>query len=684
MSISTTERELSLKVNNNFLKFIGKEMYHSLSSIVSELISNAWDADAENVHILLNTNKKGASGFEGEIIVKDDGHGMNFQELEEKYLNIGYNKREGSGKVTSKFKRLKMGRKGIGKFAPFGLGNKIQILTKQDGQDNTGVELDYDFLISNHDKKPPEIKDGSISEKHYTQVIISDFHKNISLKRHSHFIHAMIIKNFIHIIENDLMNIKLSINNAEIPISFSPIDIKKKADVIVNFGDSETIDDNRYFENEKYRLPRYEFSLETPKIKEAFQAMKTAIQNEYSTLSDDDLKITGKLLVTRELKDLSSVDDQSNITTSFNIVSIYSRNKMGAADILPDIKTKTTYDRYVYGNINADFLEEDGLEDIAVSNRSGYVEDDVRYIELLKFLKIVVKIATTSKKQINADIKDIKTEESMTEKEVFDGLMDVFENNDVQEKAVKKLGTSYFQFQRRVYKKETELEDEAGEKNTKIFISHDSRNAVYGQKIVELLKKSGLEESEIYFSSSDSPESRAAFTEDWLKEIEKTIRKGRFTLFLVSKEFYDSNMSLAEVGAVWTKDMKHGMVLMDDFKREWIEEPLSKRKIFFTYDSLVKNTSNNRIQFIEEIWKCINKTDVLTEEHKEQINKLNMDAGKQDEYFPLRRFQILPKCKNCSRSIEPSKLIGNSLACICASPGFEDEFIISNVRYEKE
>ena len=66
-------------------------------------------------------------GFE--IVIEDDGGGMTEQEVNEFYLNVGYNRRVGRSELTPKYQRKVMGRKGIGKLAPFGICHEVEVVT---------------------------------------------------------------------------------------------------------------------------------------------------------------------------------------------------------------------------------------------------------------------------------------------------------------------------------------------------------------------------------------------------------------------------------------------------------------------------------------------------------------------------------------------------------------------------
>ena len=97
----------------NVLKHLGIGLYSNVPAVLSEVVANAWDADARNVEIDLDSGGK-------KITIVDDGHGMSVDDANKKYLYVGYERRNlRDGRMTPKFKREVMGRKGIGKIPVF-------------------------------------------------------------------------------------------------------------------------------------------------------------------------------------------------------------------------------------------------------------------------------------------------------------------------------------------------------------------------------------------------------------------------------------------------------------------------------------------------------------------------------------------------------------------------------------
>ena len=119
-----------MKKNDNFkfnislsvLNHLGKNLYRNFITALGEAISNAWDADANNVWIYVDKNNNFA--------VKDDGHGMNKVDFQDKFLKIGYSKRVNGKNMFSPGKRPYIGAKGIGKLAMLSCSEKIHVISK--------------------------------------------------------------------------------------------------------------------------------------------------------------------------------------------------------------------------------------------------------------------------------------------------------------------------------------------------------------------------------------------------------------------------------------------------------------------------------------------------------------------------------------------------------------------------
>ena len=123
--------KLILKFDPNTIEHLGISLYSKLPSVLAELISNSWDADSDDVSINFIDTEEGK-----EIEYIDSGVGMTFDELNEKYLVIGRNRRVEIENQTSSKGRKVIGKKGLGKLSVFGICNSIEVISVKDGFKN--------------------------------------------------------------------------------------------------------------------------------------------------------------------------------------------------------------------------------------------------------------------------------------------------------------------------------------------------------------------------------------------------------------------------------------------------------------------------------------------------------------------------------------------------------------------
>lgn len=136
------EQKLKMSFDPHTIEHLGVKMYSNIPNAIAELIANAYDAEAENVHIKLIDNEG-----EKSICIIDDGVGMDFDEINNKFLRIGRKKRIEDGNALSpNGKRKVTGKKGLGKLAFFGIGDTIDIVTKKNGN-QVSFTLDWDELL---------------------------------------------------------------------------------------------------------------------------------------------------------------------------------------------------------------------------------------------------------------------------------------------------------------------------------------------------------------------------------------------------------------------------------------------------------------------------------------------------------------------------------------------------------
>ncbi|MCC8277580.1 ATP-binding protein [Campylobacter sp. VicNov18] len=112
-------------------------LYSNLPSVLSEIVANSWDADATEVKMnIYNTHK---------IEIIDNGFGMNEEDINKKFLYVGYKKRDDSFTQTPNGRKV-MGRKGIGKLSLFSIANKITVISKKTNQSSNAFIMDLEDI----------------------------------------------------------------------------------------------------------------------------------------------------------------------------------------------------------------------------------------------------------------------------------------------------------------------------------------------------------------------------------------------------------------------------------------------------------------------------------------------------------------------------------------------------------
>jgi histidine kinase/DNA gyrase B/HSP90-like ATPase len=186
-------RPYELRISRLTIDKLGVKLYDKVSAVVAELIANGYDADAENVDVRLPLNsalatkkKDGSVAEYGLVIeVEDDGHGMTPDEAIDYYLEVGKDRRDDKkqGAYSRAKKRPVMGRKGIGKLAPFGICKRIEVISAggvrtKDGYIVANFYLDYDRIVKDDDKKVElerGVLDRTFRDQPGTTIRLSNF-----------------------------------------------------------------------------------------------------------------------------------------------------------------------------------------------------------------------------------------------------------------------------------------------------------------------------------------------------------------------------------------------------------------------------------------------------------------------------------------------------------------------------
>ncbi|MEU6054505.1 ATP-binding protein [Streptomyces xanthochromogenes] len=191
---SETTGPYRMRISRLTVDKLGIKLYDRVSAVLAEIIANAYDADATEVKVRLpfgtwlaaQSGKPAVAQYE--VTVEDNGHGMTSEEVNTHYLLVGSDRRGRFGKDTSKGKgRRVMGRKGIGKLAPFGICRTVEVITAGGDPTDQGyrvshIKLHLDaMMFDSEDDYIPEVGhlDGTFRDAHGTSIRLSDFNRKL-------------------------------------------------------------------------------------------------------------------------------------------------------------------------------------------------------------------------------------------------------------------------------------------------------------------------------------------------------------------------------------------------------------------------------------------------------------------------------------------------------------------------
>ena len=171
---------LKMSFDPHTIEHLGVKMYSNIPNAIAELVANSYDAEAENVQIELFDD-----GQEKSIRIVDDGVGMDFEDVNNKFLRIGRKRRiENESSLSPNGKRKVTGKKGLGKLAFFGIGDTIDIITQKNGE-KISFTLDWNEIINTNqpDYKPKFQILECDEEAHGTVIILRNLKGNLNLTR---------------------------------------------------------------------------------------------------------------------------------------------------------------------------------------------------------------------------------------------------------------------------------------------------------------------------------------------------------------------------------------------------------------------------------------------------------------------------------------------------------------------
>ena len=347
------KRPLAMRIELSALEHLGMNLYSNTPAVVSEVVANAWDADAELVQVRYDRDS-------GSIAVFDDGRGMTRDEVIDRFLVVGYRRRDQNSKNTPKHGRQPMGRKGIGKLSCFSIADIVTVYTSRSGE-RTAFRMDADEIKkqikqkNDRDYEPEELEDDWYEdlESDGTCVVLTGLKKNIT-KLSSDALKQRVARRFS--ILGAQFNFQVELDG-----------------VLIEAQDRGYLDKVQY-------LWTYG---NQPDIRTTFtglddgvhpESRTAAVQTFLNSVDAGNLSVTGWIGTVKTPNQLKDEDGQN-----LNRLAIFMRGKMAQEDILGEMAEKRIVAGYMVGELHCDLLDDDDDDDIATSSRQAIKADDERY-----------------------------------------------------------------------------------------------------------------------------------------------------------------------------------------------------------------------------------------------------------------------------------------------------------------
>lgn len=343
-------KHYELTIDLATLEHLGIGLYSNIPAVLSEAVANAWDADAHNVDVKIDRPNS-------TVTVQDDGWGMTEAEINARFLKVGYRKRED---VKAKFPagRTPMGRKGIGKLALFSVANTIEVHS---------VKLD---------------NKGRVAERNGFVMRVGDIQKLIKQGR-SDYEPEIVAENCITIHKGTLITLRDLRSSTRVADPFLRTRLARRFSVIgtkTHFnvrvdGKPITVADRDYFGRLEYI---WCVGQEGEHFKDECTNLRRFENLDGTVDAEAGYSIWGWV---------GTMEEHKSVEEGNNGIAVLARGKVIHENILPAVKEGRVFSKYIIGELTAEFLDVDELDDIATSDRQSVKEADPRFGSLKKFVK---------------------------------------------------------------------------------------------------------------------------------------------------------------------------------------------------------------------------------------------------------------------------------------------------------
>lgn len=338
----------SLTIALNVLNFLGPNLYSNIPAVLSEMVANAWDADATEVKITIDIAND-------RLIIEDNGLGMSIDDMNGKYLRVGYQKRDSIVNNTTPNGRHFMGRKGIGKLAIFSFAKIMEIQSNRNGNKAGCVmnwsDVEREIESNNYIYYPLPLDPRTINISRGTKIILSGLDSD-RLSLASKSLRKTLARRFT-VIDGD-HNFNVIFNG--VPISHADRPYLNHIEFIWYLGE----------DSEKY-------------VKRCNSIQKSILLDKNTIeLDGKDYSVKGWVGTVALPSDIR--EDQNNT------IALFAHGKLVQEDILVDFQEAQAFAEYIIGDIEVDFLDSDDEPDIVTADRQRVNQNDPRYQAIKKFV----------------------------------------------------------------------------------------------------------------------------------------------------------------------------------------------------------------------------------------------------------------------------------------------------------
>jgi Histidine kinase-, DNA gyrase B-, and HSP90-like ATPase len=351
MADQSDAKDFRFEISLSVLNHLGRNLYRNFITVLSEAISNSWDADAKNVWITIDRDKR-------VFTIKDDGVGMTADDFQNKFLRVGYSKRK-DGQRRSAKKRPYIGAKGIGKLALLSCAQRVSIFTKTASTgfvggviDNTGLDEAIKSDLASDQYSLEALNFGlveGLTETHDKGTILVFEGTKDALRNSKDHIKKLLAMSF----HFSLIDKEFTIHVEGEPVTVDDLqDISKATEFlwVVNSYHDDFLENLANLKAE--RLPQ------TTKI--------NIVGYIASVARPRDLKISG--------------------TEERATIDLFVNGRLREKDIIQHIPTQRLVESYIYGQVHFDIMD-DAADDPFTSSREGVIEDNKDFQALLDYLK---------------------------------------------------------------------------------------------------------------------------------------------------------------------------------------------------------------------------------------------------------------------------------------------------------